>query len=456
MNIDQSERALRRRLERTLRADEKGAEFIKRKMESGFREDSVTKENFPLNAPPTQWLYPQKDEFRLVFRLNAYQPVEWLGVNGEACMLPWTISWKHSRPYLGFPARWWRSPDLFINNGSGAEYDADVGATNKLFARVRNIGDAPLGNVVVRFYFRAHGTALPPGSTAWKPFQDSGGIDCVLSIPTLAAGSMNFTNPASPPASQGVDWFLPASEVVSGADHSCVRAEIECAGAANHDNDCAYRTQSNVSYTPLTLADGLGISFVVANWEKKPVPLDLDVDTRALPEGAKLHFGGPGSLKDRRLEPGEEVTLHWTLEAPLRGADWRRPPHDGAATGQIIGEALNNQWFDAELSELHPRKSHSLRRDHTVRIEGFLAGHLRRKNRKVQGRFTGELETTNGTLSGTWAVIQYRGRRAIPARVKIKAILRPTRAVHFAQRIGGDLVGGVTYSLRWPEKDPIR
>ena len=43
-------------------------------------------------------------------------------------------------------------------------------------------------------------------------------------------------------------WYLPASEVVAGVDHFCIRAEIECAGADNHDNDCPYRTQSNVSY----------------------------------------------------------------------------------------------------------------------------------------------------------------------------------------------------------------
>ena len=374
---------------------------------------------------------------------------------GEACMLPWTISWQHSRPYLGFPAHWWRSPDLFINNGSGVEYDADVGAENDLFARVRNIGDADLTNVVVRFYFRAHGTALPPSSTSWKPCQDSGGTDCVLTLPTLAAGSMNFTNPASPPASQAVKWYLPASEIVAGVDHFCVRAEIECPGAANHDNDCPYRTQSNVSYTPLSLADGLGIHFIVANWEQEPVPLDLEIDNRSLPERVRLHFEGPGSLKDRRLKSGEEVALHWKLEAPLEWADWFRPPFDGAVTGQVTGEGLKEAWFDAELSDVRTRKPFDPRR-RTVPIEGFLAGRLRRKDRKLQGRFEGELNTKDGTLTGFWASLQYRSRRQ-PYQVKleIKAMLRPTRAIHFAQRIQGELVGGVTYTLRWPDKERI-
>ncbi|MDU8911606.1 hypothetical protein [Aestuariicoccus sp. MJ-SS9] len=371
---------------------------------------------------------------------------------GEACMLPWTVAWKHSRPYLGFPAHWWRSPDLFVNNGSGVEYDADVGAENDLFARVRNIGDQDLTNVVVRFYFRAHGTALPPSSTAWKPCQDSTGTDCVLTIPTLAAGSMNIANPASPPASQAVKWFLPASEIVAGVDHFCLRAEIEVAGAANHDNDCPYRVQSNVSYTPLSLADGLGIRFIVANWEKESVPLDLEIDDRALPDGVRLHFEGPGDLKDRRLEPGEEVALHWKVEAPLRDADWFRPPFDGAVTGRIAGDLLNGAWFDAELSDVRTVRQVAPRR--TVHVEGFLAGRLRRRDRKLQGRFEGELNTEDGTLTGVWVTVRHRARRR-PKHVKleIKAALRPTRAVHFTQRIRGEPVGGVTYTLRWPDRD---
>ena len=371
---------------------------------------------------------------------------------GEACMLPWTISWRHSRPYLGFPAHWWRSPDLFINNGSGVEYDADVGVENDLFARVRNIGDADLTNVVVRFYFRAHGTALPPSSTAWKPCQDSSSTDCVLTIPTLAAGSMNFTNPASPPASQAVKWYLPASEVVAGVDHFCIRAEIECAGAANHDNDCPYRTQSNVSYTPLSLAHGLEIRFMVANWLDELIPLELEIDDRSMPKGVELHFAGPGSLKGRRLKPGEEVPLRWKVEAPTKAAAWFRPPYDGAVVGQITGKILKGAWFDAELSGVETLKKRAPRRG-VVLIEGFLAGHIRRKNRKLQGRFKGELNTRDGSLTGSWNTVWYRRGKPYYRKLKIKAMLRPTRAIHFAQRIKGELVGGVTYTLRWPDKE---
>ena len=100
------------------------------------------------------------------------------------------------------------------------------------------------------------------------------------------------------------------------------------------------------------------------------------------------------------------------------------------------------------------RPGRACRPRRAVPIEGFLAGRLRRKDRKLQGWFEGELNTEDGTLAGVWTSVQYR-KRSRPYRVKleIKAMLRPTRAIHFAQRIRGELVGGVTYTLRWPDKD---
>lgn len=79
----QREQSMRRRLMHNLRADDEGARFYKRKMAEGFGDDQIAKDNFPLNAPPTHWLYPDKEGFRHVFRLYTWQPVEWLGVDGK-------------------------------------------------------------------------------------------------------------------------------------------------------------------------------------------------------------------------------------------------------------------------------------------------------------------------------------------------------------------------------------
>ncbi len=173
---------------------------------------------------------------------------------GEACMLPWTIAWKYSQPYIGFPALWYHSPDLFINNGSGPEYDAIVGQENKLFARVRNIGDKDLSNIQVKFHFRTI-------TSVWKACCDQAGNPCILNILSLSAGSMNFTDENNPPADQAVNWYIDPVEIVQCVDDICVRAEIVCK-APNHDNDCSNDVQSVMCARPEPIFYQYAIKFI--------------------------------------------------------------------------------------------------------------------------------------------------------------------------------------------------
>lgn len=370
---------------------------------------------------------------------------------GEACMLPWTIDWQHSQPYLGFPALWWKSPDLFINNGAGHEYDADVDVENKLFARVRNIGDEDLTNVVVRFYFRAYGTGLPPSSTQWKPCKDSGGNDCALTISTLAAGSMNFTDVDNPPASQAVKWFLPNSEVVAGIDHFCVRAEITCT-AANHDNDASYAVQSNMSYSKLAMEVNR-LKFLAANLTPEPIPLEIEVDAKSLPAGVRVIFDGPRPLKDIRLKPKEERPLSWEVELPAGAQIWAEPPFDGPIAGTARVKSLTGA-VTGILSGVTPERALPASAGDKVEVRGLLAGSIlrqgaRRATRAV-GRFQGTLQRKPGRLVGVWMTIPDKGARDPfkGARVQVEATLQPTRAVHFAQRVHGKVIGGVSFALR--------
>ena len=74
----------------------------------------------------------------------------------------------------------------------------------------------------------------------------------------------------------------------------------------------------------------------------------------------------------------------------------------------------------------------------------------RRKPVKFEGRFRGQLSTRNGALSGTVIASFSQGRKKLTrAKLTVKAQLKPTRAIHFAQRVKGEIVGGVTYALRW-------
>ncbi|MCK4823006.1 hypothetical protein KA005_45010, partial [bacterium] len=173
-----------------------------------------------------------------------------LTYGGEVCMIPQTYKWKFSQPYLDFPPDQYISPDLFINNNSTQEYNVKVDRENKLFARVRNIGDQDVNDIRVRFYYRLYGTGLLPNVMQWTACVDSAGNDCILDIPSIPAGQMNFTDADNPPADQSVSWYIDPALVVEGLDHFGVRAEIEFTGVTppNNDNDCTNAVDSNISY----------------------------------------------------------------------------------------------------------------------------------------------------------------------------------------------------------------
>jgi len=369
---------------------------------------------------------------------------------GEACMLPWTYDWRHSRPYLGFAPHWWRSPDLFVNNGNGAEYDAIVDQENDLFARVRNIGDADLNHVKVRFYYRAHGTNLPSGSAQWKECRDQAGAACVLDIPQLAAGSMNFTDPNTPPASQAVKWYLNPAEIVGGLGHFCLRALIECAGP-NHDHDCPNHVQSNVSYSETEWGQTFEFSFLVANRGRQPIPLQLDVE-HTLPKGIDPTFKGRVHPDRMRLSPRQERKIAMTVKLPRRPPTLLPPPFDGEIAATVVGHDLREE-FHGTLSDARlVKKGGAPPRDPALAyIEGMISGRIG-KRRRINGRFAGTLDRKTGSLRGTLRGDIYGGRqRTLPrAKLNLKGVLAPARVINVTQLAAGEPVGGVTLQLKIP------
>ena len=206
---------------------------------------------------------------------------------GEACMLPWTIAWQFSQPYLGFPPLWYKSPDLFINNNGSPEYDAVIGQENKLFARVRNIGDQDLNNVRVRYLYLRCGTNLPADMTQWLPCQDIAGVDCILNISLLPAGDMNFTDPNNPPADQAVNWYLDPAMVTEDVDHFCVRAVIEFPSnpPPNHDNDCPNYVQSNIQHRSISITGTVKAVNVGVYWDQNCTEAVTSIDWGMLEPG---------------------------------------------------------------------------------------------------------------------------------------------------------------------------
>jgi Zn-dependent metalloprotease len=374
---------------------------------------------------------------------------------GEACMLPWTNDWMLSQPYLGLPNHRWRSPDLFINNGGAAAYEAVAGAENKLFARVRNIGDQQIDNITVRFHFRAYGTNLPASLTSWQTCKDMSGTDCVLTIASIPAGAMNFTNADAPPAASAVNWYLDPALVTPDVDHFCVRATLECA-AANHDNDYPYQVQSNVQYVMGDSIRSTLIKFRLENWLNERVPVDIQI-SHTLPKGFRIRYEGAAPLTGALLEYSEPFNVKYRIMPPAGQTARLLPPFNGTVRGTMKG-GLEGA-FEGELSEVKFSGALPLpdRRIQTLKISGHLVGRVN-KGRAIakctfHGAFSGTLNVSTGVLKGKVQGSSTSASGYNPeVRAEIEATLEPLRIVNFTQRVKGAITGGVSLVFQKPKR----
>ena len=356
---------------------------------------------------------------------------------GEACMLPWGTLWRRSQQYLSLPMfRYWQSIDLFIDNGDGPEYDATIGEENKIYARVRNIGDQELNDITVEFWHRKCGSALPPEETEWKRCKDADGIDSTLYIANLAAGTMNFEDAYT--EADAVNWYLDPAEITDEIDHFCLRAKIIC-NAPNHNNDYENYVQSNVHHVladPDSDADTM-IAFQVGNPDKKKeIPLDLVIE-HTLPQGSVLK-----SLLDTDkviLKAGEEKTVAYKLYVPHRALFPLRPPLDGELEGSIYGDLCGP--FKGNLSEVkYTGKG---------RITAVIAGTVN-KIGSVTGRFEGYVDRKEAVIEGYALVVFSAVEKSLSQKkviVGVKAKLTPIRVINFVQMVGNQEIGGITARL---------
>lgn len=352
-------------------------------------------------------------------------------------MLPWGWSWRRSQLYLDLPMfYYWKSIDLFIDNGDGPEYDATVGEENKVYARVRNIGAQELNDITVEFWYRKAGSALPPEETEWKRCKDADGVNCTLHIENLPAGEMNFEDVYT--EADAISWYLDPAEITDEIDHFCLRAKIICE-APNHDNDYENYVQSNVHYVladPDSDADAM-IAFQVGNPDQEEESLvDLKIE-HTLPKGSILRplF----DVEKLILGPREEKTVAYNLYVPRRAMFPLRPPFDGELEGSIYGDLCGP--FKGNLSDVrYLRKG---------RISAMIAGTVNQVG-TITGRFKGCLDRKDGIVEGHALVVfspvegRCRWRKLI---VGVKAKLSPIRVVNFIQMAGDEAIGGITARL---------
>lgn len=295
------------------------------------RDGNAVVTGFASSAPPSE-AYLRSTSAVLVMsnasstadsqRFSYCSPDCGLATGGDAAITPWGADAGYREPL-------WQTVDVWVdNNGNcrpndpgrpgcnepaaaGVPAEPSRGRMNRLFARVRNLGNAPL-SATVRFRYAPFNTGIAPGIWATigtsapvmlAPLGDPSGNDVRVVEINWNLSDLTFNNAGA--------WDIPtttATETIANFDHFCVRIEVDAAGDTNLANNVA---QNNFGEIPLD-SSMRTLTFLIGNPDpQQPGEARLAVDSR-LPAGWALVFKGvnPGAVM--KLKPGE-LRMAWVF-----------------------------------------------------------------------------------------------------------------------------------------------
>jgi subtilisin family serine protease len=146
----------------------------------------------------------------------------------------------------------WLSEGIWIDNDSDGRPDEPAaGATNRVYARVRNIGGQAVGNVEIKFYYTNAGTISNDGFRAIDPGNsESASIHYIGSyfVPVIGpAGSSQDTVVGT------VEWFVPLKD--TDTRHWSLGVHVVGSNPPNKDeknrsNNTTFRNYFNITVSP--------------------------------------------------------------------------------------------------------------------------------------------------------------------------------------------------------------
>lgn len=358
----------------------------------------------------------------------------------DVTFITWGTDWWMSRPYIGITSPDWSSPDLFINNGGISEWNAKINVIsggsptqyeNKVYCRVRNIGDQTANNVQVQFEY----TKITAGGANWLPMTDKDGNIQILNLGNLAAGQSNFSDidQNTPPITAMVKWWIPPLDAGETVDHFCIRAHVSSINDINpHNNE----VQSNIAYTPY-VPGSFRAGFFIGNSYREAIPLDLRMD-HTLPKEWTLRLLEP--VQGVFLKSGEIRRVHALIDIPHVSDQNLQAPFNGRIVGSISGShsgefignlfrsALKGQTFTAQIT-----------------LNTKMGDH-------VSGQFNGLLNLSTGKLNGSLTgVIQLKsGKHSEKTVLHVEGCLRPDRLINISQYYQGQPLGGISLQVQVP------
>lgn len=181
----------------------------------------------------------------------------------------------------------WQTPDIWVdNNGNDIPYEANepaLGISNRLFARIRNLGSIATGEVQVRFAFAPYGLWAPASHSDFKEIGED-----PITVPPLSPGEEKTIE---------VEWDLSdltennggawGGFTVNDFTHFCVLVTLTSEGDANPSNNIA---QNNFGWVPIAPGKTSVVKFLVANPKAQPATAELLLD--GLPERWQLRLDG--------------------------------------------------------------------------------------------------------------------------------------------------------------------
>jgi hypothetical protein len=183
--------------------------------------------------------------------------------------------------------------------------------TNRLFAKVRNLGTSAANNVTVKFAY------APYGAWGWASYSDFKEIAVVTGVNLTPAGTADAEKTIE------VEWDLSnlsennggqwGGYTVGDFDHFCVWVKIEYPGDSNDGNNNARNNFTNVQ---TVFGKSLSLKLIVPNPRKNAANAQLVF--KGVPENWKLAVKGIDNYRAFILKPGEYRLVTLTLTPPVQ------------------------------------------------------------------------------------------------------------------------------------------
>lgn len=262
----------------------------------------------------------------------------------------------------------WISPDIYVDNsGNGIQEcgEPSKGITNRLFARIHNIGADTATNIKVRFYYTPYSAGY--NLAAFKQIGDP------VIIPSLAGSSNILLETGWDLSNLGEDNGGLWPDPISQFDHFCVHVTIECAGEANTSNNEAQTNFTAVPCYRIKLTDttlpNCGFNFIIAN--PKPVRAKAGLVISGLPKGWAIHIRARGieNIQEFTLDPNEARPARLEFSHP-EGQD--EMSKNISVSLKLDGELISGFSFKPVLTPFKRHKfSLSLHTGYTIPLGTF-------------------------------------------------------------------------------------